>query len=247
MVRAASAPIILAAWERAHGAGPVERALVLLSLARPHESFDQLTRCSIGERDAALLDLRVRLFGSDVQSLDSCPRCGEKVEITFGIDGIRVPAPPLPREVEIGVDGASLMIRPANSADLIAVEREPSVRLRREALARRCVCVRESTGDESAAGITTHWNDDSLRTVADKLAEIDPQADVRFALDCSRCGQAWSSRFDIASFLWAEIDAWAQRLLAEVHALAFAYGWAERDILAMTAWRRQLYMGMLRR
>lgn len=247
MVRATSTAIILTAWERAYGTGPLERALVLLSLARPNEPFDQLTRCSIGERDAALLDLRVKLFGPDVQSLDACPQCSEKIEITFSIDGIRVPAQPLPHDMKVGVDGISLMVRPANTADLIAVERTPSGRLRREALARRCVSVEVSTGDDSPVAMAPRWNDDNLRTVADKLAEIDPQADVRFALDCSRCGHGWSSRFDIASFLWSEIDAWAQRLLAEVHALAFAYGWAEQDILGMTAWRRQLYMGMLRR
>jgi hypothetical protein len=83
--------------------------------------------------------------------------------------------------------------------------------------------------------------------VANRLADIDPQADVRLAVDCPNCEHAWSARFDIGPFLWAEINTWAQRLLADIHALAFAFGWSEKEILAMTAWRREIYLEMLRR
>jgi hypothetical protein len=31
----------------------------------------------------------------------------------------------------------------------------------------------------------------------------------------------------------------------EVHLLASAYGWRESDILAMTPWRRQLYLELV--
>jgi hypothetical protein len=51
---------------------------------------------------------------------------------------------------------------------------------------------------------------------------------------------------DIASYLWSEIHAWAGRMLRDVHALAAAYGWREADILAMSPWRRQAYLEMIR-
>ena len=248
MVRAATATIILGTWERAYGLGPVARGLALLSLARPQEPFSQLAELSIGQRDAALLDLRASLFGSQVQSLDTCPRCGDKIEVSFSVDDIRVaPTSSASASVDIEVDGQPVTIRPATSADLIVVESEASPGSRRESLLRRCVSTRRDSDDEPCAFASTQWRDEGLKTIVDKLAEADPQADVRIALDCSRCSHVWSSRFDIASYLWSEIDAWAQRLLAEVHSLAFAYGWTERDILSMTPWRRQIYMGMLRR
>ena len=66
------------------------------------------------------------------------------------------------------------------------------------------------------------------------------------ALACPACGHRWQSVFDIAAFLWREIDAWAQRTLRDVHALARGYGWHESDILALTATRRQIYLEMIR-
>ena len=51
--------------------------------------------------------------------------------------------------------------------------------------------------------------------------------------------------FDIGAFLWSEIEACASRLLAEVDALARAYGWRERDILAMSGIRRAAYLDMV--
>jgi hypothetical protein len=53
--------------------------------------------------------------------------------------------------------------------------------------------------------------------------------------------------FDIVPYLWTEINAWAMRLLREIHSLATAYGWREADILAMSAVRRHWYLEMIGR
>jgi hypothetical protein len=47
------------------------------------------------------------------------------------------------------------------------------------------------------------------------------------------------------SFFWNEINTWAYRMLRDVHALATAYGWREADIVAMSPWRRQVYLDMV--
>jgi hypothetical protein len=51
---------------------------------------------------------------------------------------------------------------------------------------------------------------------------------------------------DIGRFLWFEVRNAAQRLLREVHELAYAYGWSESAILAMSFHRRQNYLAMVR-
>ena len=76
------------------------------------------------------------------------------------------------------------------------------------------------------------------------MAETDPQADVQLALACPACGHTWQATFDIVSFFWSEINAWAYHTLREVHGLALAYGWTETDILALSPQRRQLYLEM---
>jgi hypothetical protein len=86
---------------------------------------------------------------------------------------------------------------------------------------------------------------DVLGAVEDQMAAADPQADVRLALSCPACGHQWQEVFDIVSFLWGEVQAWALRLLREVHTLASAYGWSEADILALSPQRRQMYLEMV--
>ena len=77
------------------------------------------------------------------------------------------------------------------------------------------------------------------------MAEADPQAEVELALNCPACGEGWQAPFDIESFFWDEIGAWARRVLGEVHVLASSYGWRESDILNMSAWRRQFYIDLI--
>ena len=78
-----------------------------------------------------------------------------------------------------------------------------------------------------------------------RIEELDPQAEVRINLCCPVCSYRWEVFFDIASFLWAEINEWAVRMLQTVHKLARAYGWSEREILNLSPVRRQLYLGMV--
>jgi hypothetical protein len=81
--------------------------------------------------------------------------------------------------------------------------------------------------------------------IAEAMAGADPQADVQVALTCPACARRWDAVFDVAEFLWREIDAWAKRVLDEVHILASAYGWSEGEILSMSAARRERYVSMV--
>ena len=64
-------------------------------------------------------------------------------------------------------------------------------------------------------------------------------------LSCPSCDHRWQMAFDILYFFWSEINAWASRIMQEVHVLARAYGWRENEILGMSPWRRQRYLKML--
>ena len=59
------------------------------------------------------------------------------------------------------------------------------------------------------------------------------------------CGHEWDELFDVVSFVWAELEVQACRLLQEVHVLARAYGWREGDVLALSPRRRRLYLEMV--
>jgi hypothetical protein len=81
--------------------------------------------------------------------------------------------------------------------------------------------------------------------IMDRMEHEEPLANITLDAACPACGHRWRIVFDIVSFFWTEINAWAIRLMREVHLLASAYGWRERDILAMGARRRQRYLEMV--
>jgi hypothetical protein len=85
----------------------------------------------------------------------------------------------------------------------------------------------------------------TLELVEDRLGAADPQGDIQLNLACVACEKHNRTLFDIASFLWNELDVWAIRMLREIHELARAYGWSEREIVTMSSWRRRCYLEML--
>jgi hypothetical protein len=91
--------------------------------------------------------------------------------------------------------------------------------------------------DKLPAAVTTE--------VVERMARADPQAGIEFDFSCPACGQNWQALFDIESFFWSEISAWAQRIFSEIHVLARAYGWTETHILGLSPWRRQVYLNLV--
>jgi hypothetical protein len=84
-----------------------------------------------------------------------------------------------------------------------------------------------------------------IAEVVTAMSACDPQADVHVALQCPVCQSVHDLPFDIATYFWADLTDWATQLLTDVHSLARAYGWHEHDILAMSAFRRRMYLGLL--
>jgi hypothetical protein len=85
-----------------------------------------------------------------------------------------------------------------------------------------------------------------LDAVVTHMGQSDPQGDLQLTFNCPSCADQREIAFDVASFFWTEIEAWASRTFRDVHALASAYGWREADILAMSPWRREQYLDLVR-
>jgi hypothetical protein len=61
-------------------------------------------------------------------------------------------------------------------------------------------------------------------------------------LACGLCSHVWKAPLDIAAALFRDIDSWVLDQLGDVHRIASAYHWSERDILAMSPQRRRFYL-----
>lgn len=232
---------LLSLVERWEGEPPARRALALLALAGELPP-DDLAELPVGRRDAELLRLRERLFGPRVVGTAACPACGERVELDFAVGEVRVADPPPVRPVAVEVDGFSLLARLPTGGDLAEAAGAPGVGGARRALLERCVVEVHEHGEPRAAA---ELPDAVVRALGAGLAEADPQAEVRLALACPACEHRWEALFDIAAYLWSELEAWAERTLREVHALALAYGWREADVLALSPARRRRYLEMV--
>lgn len=244
-----SAAQLLTLWEQGLNQPLLQKTLNLLAAACPEIDADAAARLSIGERDARLLVLRERMFGSRLVNMADCPSCSERVEWDTRIEDIRLQPVPAhesaqesTQEFSLETDEFSVRFRLPTSFDISTVLENSGGRTDPAGLP--ACCILDARYGEDVYDIHD-LPDVVLEAVNRRMEEEDPQADIRMALTCPDCSHRWEARFDIISYLWMEIDRWAERILSDVHKLARAYGWPEHDILNMSPVRRQLYLGMV--
>jgi len=243
-MRSILAQELLEVWEHGLAQAPCVRALSLLAAACPELTFDQIATLSIGQRDARLLALREALFGQELESVANCPSCNERLEVSFSTTELRSGAKSQQQATELSLNVASynLRLRLPNSWDILLAGSLEAPDQRRDQLLKCCLL---SAKRNEVPVEADQLSPEVAEAAAQDLAEADPLADIRIKILCPSCGHAWRAAFDIVEFLWAEVEAWAGRVLNEVHTLASAYGWCERDILALSPTRRQFYLDMV--
>lgn len=240
-MRSLTASDVVRAWETGRDRHSVDRALVLLALGYPDHGWDDLAGLSIGQRNGRLLDLREVTLGAKLTGVAQCSHCGESMEFQFAAAAIRQPEPADSNFV-LDLDGYRLHCRLPTSRDLAAAGDLGDVAGARRLLFDRCVLEASQAGAPVAVDALP---DAIIPALAAAMSELDPAAEIRFLLTCFNCGQDSSVLFDIGSYFWAEIEAYAKRLLLEVDGLARAYAWREADILAMSSLRRKFYLDLI--
>jgi len=242
-MRIPSARTLLTLWEEGEALAPFEQGLWLLAAACPERTSDELAFWSFGRRNAQLLALHEALFGPQLTCLAACPACAERLEVTFRTGDLR--ATPWPDDTQpdaalaLRTDGYDVRFRLPNSADLAALAHADAGSDVSSQLLQRCLLDVRCDGQVQPPD---QLPETVVEAVMAAMADADPHADVQLALTCPACGHAWQAPFEIVAYLWAELGAWAERTLREVHALASTYGWREADVLAMSARRRQRYL-----
>lgn len=235
---ALNASNLLATWEQGTAQHPLERAVRLLHLAWPQKSATEWANLSVGERDRQLLRLREQLFGPRIEATTRCPKCGSELELTFTARDLEatVAEPRGDERLKVVSGGYEIEYRLPTTADLLEIASESGQSL--ITLLDRCVVARHRDGPVQSRELPAPV----IEQLSHSMAEADPYAEIRIAMDCAGCAHRWSMVFDVVSYLWGEIEDWAERLLRDVHSLASAYGWSERDIVGMSALRRRLYL-----
>jgi hypothetical protein len=243
-MRALSDSELLDLWEGGLRRHPLDRALLALCAAYPETGYERIAEWPLGRRNRALIEMHCERFGRSLRGWIACTRCGEKLE--FELDGEMVAATASSEGHPTHLNNPDQPIvfnqrafRLPTSRDLAAAAHEPDPRLAAIRIVESCRL--EPRIDPGA----DEWTNEDLDAIGERMALADPLAETRLVMHCLKCDYDWQENLDIAAFLWAEIEARGRRLLAQIHALASAYGWTEAEILSLSDNRRARYLEMV--
>jgi hypothetical protein len=226
---------LLAAWEAGDGLGPGRRAESLLAALRGQDD-DAVTGADVGSRDVLLARELLALAGDIVEAVADCPRCGLLLDVPVDVAAIsRLPVHAPGERLVASLPGGSIPYRLPTWADVLEVAGLPPAGARRALLA-RCLAV---PPDELAG-----MDDAVADAVESAMEQTAPAGAVDLLVACPGCAGQAPVALDVAELLWAEIQARVAVLLADVHALATAYGWTEPDVLALSPRRRAAYLAL---
>lgn len=244
-MRALSDLDLLEVWEAGLHQHPLERALILLERTSPDQPPSNLAALPLGEINRRLLRLHSQLFGPHLEGTVACPKCGTHLEFSSDASSFQSPSPTetSPRSIHVDAPPWHVEARLSTWADLAAAARGDQVSDARRLLVNRCVTAAKR-GDAPILA-PTELPDEIIDRLAGALAAADPDAEILLRMNCHDCHHAWDSALDPVDFLWTRLASQAKTLLLDVHTLAGAYGWSERDILGLGPVRRQAYLEMV--
>jgi hypothetical protein len=226
---------LMNAWEQGLAVPPLARPATLAAVAWPEAP--RAERLPIGVCDTMMLAVHVGTFGAATSAVASCPGCGETVEVEVDAAEVLAGLPALSadeyRTEEAEIAGHTVRFRLPTYLDLVqAAQSVDGDRPVRDLLTDRCVTLKDGG----------RLPPELVAEVSERIREADPGANVRLRVQCPYCEHDWACPWEVASFVWAEIDIAARALLDAVAELAARYGWRESDILDMTPARRRAYL-----
>ena len=230
-MRALSGRDCLELYESGQRGSWLERGLLLLSRAWTGSDPSKRSKLPISIRDRLLLRLRIATWGGRLEAHTTCGECGTELEAELDLlEVMRVGAELPPEEVPVRA-------RLPSTDDVMRVLQDVAPEAAAGKLALRCLL------DTPTEALT----EDARESLSKALSEADPFSKIEFEFACRDCGSKWSEVLDVVQLLWREVEKGAGRSALEVHLLASAYGWSEREILQMSSSRRRMYLSLVER
>jgi hypothetical protein len=225
----------LTLWETGHQLHPLDRGLLAIGASLPEIADEPVADWPLGRRNRALAELRALYFGPHLEGWMACGQCGEKLEFKVDCRNLAKTYDQTSSQT-IAVQGSTFRLPTSRDLARIADEIDPQ---------RAAMLLLENCTIDHAATDPADWTETEIEAVTEEMARADPLAEISLDFECPACHHTSEELLDLPSFLWAEIETRAKRLLIEVHALASRYGWSESAILAMSESRRAAYLQMV--
>jgi len=241
---------LLNLWETGRPMHPLDRGLLAVE-ATATESATAVADWPLGRRNRALAELHATVFGRRLRGWTECRACRERLE--FDVDAMAL-ADRNETENEQYITFHERGYRLPASRDLAALAGEFAsesgsgsvANLAARRLVERCRLATEPGATKrEASGTELALSEADIAEIGEQMAAADPLAEILLHFECAACNAPFEESLDLTSFVWAEIERKALRLLRDVHTLAAAYGWSEPEILALTPARRAAYIEMV--
>jgi hypothetical protein len=223
-------------------------------------SDEDVNQLSLGDRDTLLLHARRLTFGGQIDCVLPCPECEERMDFQLQVErllapqDVGTPSRFFEETLEAGGERFRVRFRVACGADLEDALNPPkhapneAVQTLLSHLVER-VRPEEEPEDSSFLSAPSlpieQWPAELAARVAERMAELDPQAETALQLTCPACQHSFTTSFNIGDYFFRELRARETRRYQEVHQLALAYHWSETEILSMSPRKRQIYLDLL--
>ncbi|WP_010584690.1 hypothetical protein [Schlesneria paludicola] len=229
-------------WDRGQRQPAWFRALLPLSMIFD-KPIEELLDWPLGLRDGWLLTLRAWTLGPTLMAAGQCgsSRCQKAVEVEIAIQTLLEAWPKDWKALQgiLAHAGGSWTLRAVNSRDVAEVSAKGSSP---EDLLRRCVVEGGDFHDLMTESSRTAFLAEAERV----LDRLDPLSNIELELTCPDCQTIWSEPLNVVEFFWEEIAAAAKTVARDIHDLAIAYGWTEREIFGLSPARRTIYLSLIR-
>jgi hypothetical protein len=213
-------------------------------------SLEHVSALTRGDRQRLTLAIRADLFGDRLSLVLTCanPTCRERADMDLEISQLALAADQAAPELLTvqTPDGAVTLREPLGADDEALPEGLADRKASAARLWSRLVVDLNGRGSLSPEA----WQSlpaPTRQAVALGLAEQTSAPDLAFFSRCPSCAALLEFELDPLDLLRKELRFGGERLVAEVHCLAWHYGWAEAEILALPRARRFAYLELVRR
>lgn len=180
---------------------------VALVAAVTGETTDKCARLPVGERDRLLMALYTQLFSDRYECEVRCTECQSLMGFSFSESDLGINAPAVDVDSLMLTEGRVVIrLRLPHSSDIAACLDAPNPAA---ALFTKCVKVQSSPAHKIGQIRTDNLPASLRQSAIERLAALDPYADLMFELECPSCGHTEKVMFDpvIALLVRARQDA----------------------------------------
>jgi len=212
----------------------------LESLAGAGPDLERVRQLSVGDRQFLMLALSARVDDTDVWLTGSCSECAEPFDTAYRPSALPVkPAGEGYPAREVTTSCGRVRVRAPTGADQEAIADLGDEQAALERLLARLV---QPLGVDPQA-MPSAFDADAVSLIEATVEAMVPEVAGELDLRCPHCGADQRVATDPYVVLQRPVG----ELFAQVHRLAAAYHWSEREILDLPRHRRETYLSLIDR